>query len=284
MTDPPLLYSDLPLDRRLELLTRGGDAVFVTGEDNLRLRSLNSAAGVTLTCSGRFVRLDGTMEPFEFKHTPNTDRTAASTLWKLGMGWLIDARIGVYAGTPITGQCWAILELVRGFTGAITDHAGLVSGYVTSAQPIAYPRGALRGTLEGPGWIRSITGTDPAANVQISEVVPTGARWRLIGMRFNFTTDATVADRTVRVTPHDGANDLAILSMVGVQAASLSNRYTLSAGVNGEAVNANRGQIALGHNVILMAGWGISTSTNNMQAGDNYSAPQLHVEEWLEGA
>lgn len=282
MTDPPLLYSDLPLDRRLELLTRGGDAVFVTGEDNLRLRSLNSAAGVTLTCSGRFVRLDGTMEPFEFKHTPNTDRTAASTLWKLGMGWLIDARIGVYAGTPITGQCWAILELVRGFTGAITDHAGLVSGYVTGAQPIAYPRGELRRSLDGPGNLRRI-GQNPAAGTEFSETVPAGARWRLVTMTFTFTTDATVANRFIKIRLDDGANAYAFFPALAAQAASLSNAYTLANGLNAQDVVSNQALIPYGVDISLAAGHRIQTSTVGLQAGDDYGAAAVYVEEWLEG-
>jgi hypothetical protein len=56
--------------------------------------------------------------------------------------------------------------------------------------------------------LRLITGTDPAANVEISETVPTGARWKLRSFRFAFVADANVANRTIVLTIDDGATTL----------------------------------------------------------------------------
>lgn len=256
---------------------------YVGGEDNLRLRSLNAAAGVLLNCAGRIRGTDGVIRPFSVNQTPNTDRTVASTLSSIGEGWILNLRVAPIAGTPRIGQCWALVELVRGFSGATSVVGTLVSGYVTTNQPLAWPGSPMRGTLEGPGVIRSITGTDPAAGAEVSETVPTGARWRLIAMNVVLGTDATVANRNVTITIDDGVN---LVYQGGVnrnQVASTTIGYSFGSGTGafGDSLNAVLGSLPAP--LVLLPGWRIATSTLGRVAGDNFGAPQLTVEEWLEG-
>ena len=282
--DASLLFADLPLTQRLEMALRAPGAVFVTGEDNLRIRSLNAATGVTLSVTGRFWRLDGTIESLAFRHVPNTNRTLATTVHTLGAGWLLDVRVIASAGTPIVGQCWALLELVRGFTGAITDLSAIVSGYVTANQPLAWPGSPARGTLDGPGALRSVTGTNPAAGVEISETVPTGARWRLNALASFLTPDATVANRTARLLIDDGTNILWQSEPGGVATAGAAWRYTAGAGIPRLAGAFDIQTWSLPTDLILLAGWRVRTLTASLQAADDWDAPFLLVEEWIEGA
>jgi hypothetical protein len=66
------------------------------------------------------------------------------------------------------------------------------------------------------------------------------------------------------------------------QAASLTVTY--SAGAYGIAPMAGlNSRYWSGYQYLpLKAGWQIRTTTVNLQAGDNWGAPQLLVEEWLE--
>lgn len=277
-------FGDLTPEQRLAVISRAPGAIFVTGEESLRLRSLNAAAGVTLTCSGRFWRLDGSIEPLSFRHVPNTDRTLATTLHKLGVGWLTDLRVVPTAGTPLYGQCWALVELVRGFTGGVTDLSSLVGGCVTANQPIMWPGTRSRGTLDGPGVIRSITGTNPAAGAEISETVPTGARWRLLAILATLTADANVANRVASIFIDDGTNVLIRQSAQSTQGASESRVYSWFPGSQRLALVGGDMTWAGSNRLILLAGSRIRTSTALLQAGDDWSAPQLLVEEWIEGA
>lgn len=258
-------------------------ALFVTGEDAIQLAAINSASGVTLTLAGRFVQLNGQVTSFSHTLTPTTDRVITTAARALGNGWILNFSVFASAGSPLTGQCWARVNLQRGLGGASMQIGTLTSGYVTTQEPIAYPGGALRDSLDGRGVIRSITGTDPAANTEFVETVPTGARWRFNALVVTFVTDATVGFRYPQLIIDDGATIQYISDPDNNQTASVTYRYNAGSGLRRLAPGVNAPLWALPNDVFLMAGWRIRSNTVGMQATDNYGAPQLLVEEWLEG-
>jgi hypothetical protein len=131
------------------------------------------------------------------------------------------------------------------------------------------------------GRILSITGTDPAAGAEISETVPDRRRWRILGVHFSLVTDATVADRLVHLVIDDGSNTLIQICVVTAHAASITKQYSFS----------NFGSTQLDPvlcfylplpPLLLTAGFRIRTVTDLIEGGDNYSAPQILVEEWID--
>ncbi len=131
------------------------------------------------------------------------------------------------------------------------------------------------------GRIRSITGTDPAAQTEILEVVPDRRRWRLFGLNFELITDATVITRSVILTIDDGISDLLAYQFTTTQIASLTRSYNLWSYSAPEVLTGDR-IYAPFPPLILPAGFRLRTATASFQAGDNYSAPQLLVEEWID--
>ena len=137
-------------------------------------------------------------------------------------------------------------------------------------------------TIQHPhGRIRSITGTDPAADTEILEAVSPRRRWRLLSLNFSLVTDANVADRYVYLYIKDPTNLLVALAPVNTQAADLTYTYYFT--------NLPAAEIKIVTNIYrplppltLPAGYTIGTITSSRQAGDNYSAPQLLVEEWID--
>lgn len=257
---------------------------YVAGEDNLRVSSLNSAAAVRLNCSGRIRGSDGVIRPFSVDHVPNTDRTIASTITPIGSGWILNLRLVASAGTPRIGQTWAIVELVRGFTGASMVVGSLASDYVTQHQPISWPGSPVRGSLEGPGFIRSIAGTNPAANVEWSETVPAGARWQIVALSNVLVTDATVANRFPQLIIDDGAANVYQSDPAAAHAASITRIYNAGQGTARLDSVSNSPHWPLPNDTPMAAGFRIRSFVTNIQAGDNWGAPQLLVREWLEGA
>lgn len=158
----------------------------------------------------------------------------------------------------------------------------LFCGYVSDNEVPNYPNGKNEGSLEGPGLIRSITGTDPAAGVEISETVPTRVLWRLISARMVLVTDATVASRNRDINIDDGANILIQISTITAQVAS--SNWGITFADLGTPINTN----SLGRSssipaeVFVQAGWRIKSITSNLQAADDFQAPQLLVEEWIQ--
>src|SRR5712692_4630466 len=110
----------------------GGAPIYVTGEESLQLSVFNSATGVTVTLTGRFLPVkqrddDPNPRPGPFAHTlvPTTNRAATLRTEVLGEGWLLDWSLLVTAGAPLDGQCYAKLALVRGRSGSLQQLSSL---------------------------------------------------------------------------------------------------------------------------------------------------------------
>jgi len=131
--------------------------------------------------------------------------------------------------------------------------------------------------------IKAITGTDPAAGSEISETVPTNARWRVASFRFSLTTSATVADRYVQLVVDDGTTPIRWGDFSpSPQGASATWTYQASPGGVEHTVRVGVVRIALPDNLVLPQGWRIRTSTANLQTDDDFGPPELIVEEWIE--
>lgn len=258
---------------------------YFAGDDNLQVTVFNALASVAIRISGRFLHLDGRVEPFVDRLVPTSNRAASTKVLHIGTGWLLNVQVNVSAQAPLTGQAFAIVSVVRGQTGATEDLATLAAGYVTALQRIAWPGSPILNSLEGGGALRSITGTSPAAGAEISESVPTGARWELLAFRTLFTTAAAVANRTNYLTLDDGATEYFRMQQ---NATFVASQAWVVGWAQGLALWANQGQpgqlAPLPTGLRLGAGHRIKTVTAGIQAADQYSAVQYLVREWLEGA
>ncbi len=131
------------------------------------------------------------------------------------------------------------------------------------------------------GRLLSITGTDPPANTDISETVPDRRRWRILGVRFQLQTDGNPADRYVHLLLDDGANELVRYRCTNPQTASLTWIYTF-ANFSLPEVLADTTLHAPFPQLVIPAGYRIRTSTTGLQIADDFIAPQLYVEEWID--
>lgn len=263
------------------LLAASG-ALRLTGEDVLRAIAYNSAAGVTITIAGRFQREDGQISAFKFALVPTSDRLVNTAHYQLGSGWLLNVQAYASAGAPKRGQCYVGLELSRGTDGAREPLGTLTKDYVAEGQGIAWPGSPIRQSIDGPGWVRMFAGTNPAAGAEVSETVPTGARWRILSMSAGLATDATVANRLPAIVYDDGTTTLFRANAAQNQTASQTVPYAFVPGYGPANNGLGYPHIPLPPETFLRAGWRVRTATGSLQAGDDWAAPALHVEEWIE--
>lgn len=268
------------------LVAFGGAPLYVTGEDALAITVFNGAAGVTVTLTGRMLQFGDTRpKPFAQTIVPATDRSASVARFTLGDGWLLNAQALVSAGTPGIGQTFARLSLVRGIGASAPDLFTLCADYVTAKMPLSYPGSGVTDSTDGAGSLRSITGATPAAGAEISETVPTGARWELLAFQAAFVTSATVASRVPQLTLDDGASVFYRLGAALAQAASLTQRRSWFQGAPAPFLdNANSIPMPLPTNNRIPGGGRIRTLTALIDATDQYNAVQYLVREWIEGA
>lgn len=256
--------------------------LYLTLNDRLYIRSRNSLASVVLRIAGRVLTPEGEIVPFSFSHTPATDRTASFESFQLAEGYLLSAVVFPTTAAPIRGQTFVEIGFVRGTGGAGDVVDVLAKDYVAEAEPLAFPGSPIRSSLEGPGALRSFTGTNPAAGVEVVETVRTNARWRLRSISFPLVTDANVASRRVHLQFDDGTTSFLDTSTVNAQAASLTRIYDCTPGPSTPASANLQIYLSIPQDAMLLAGSRIVTSTTNLLAGDDFGAPELQVEEWLE--
>ncbi len=131
------------------------------------------------------------------------------------------------------------------------------------------------------GRILTVTGTDPAADTEISVTVPDRRRWIVHSLNFLLTTDANVANRYIKLIIDNGAVLLFQFFISQVQVASRGYRYSF-ANIN---VSETFVDPTLFHPFPLLplfSGCRILTLTTDLQVGDNFSAPVLLVEEFID--
>jgi len=178
-----------------------------------------------------------------------------------------------------------VLSVVRGLASSALELSTLAQGYVTSKQRLGWPGGIFGSSLDGGGALRVISGTTPAAGANISETVPTGARWELLAVHFLFTTSAAVANRVVALGFNNGGQVYQYFMNQQNQAASLGWEYVFGQGL--PALNAGSLLVAIAGLAVgnrLLAGDLIQTFTAAIQAADQFSQVRLVVREWIEGA
>lgn len=261
-------------------------AFFLDGNYALRINSWNALAGVVVTVRARIIRAsDGELVDSSWDHTPNTNRTKATNDFPLPAGFILNVTAFASAGSPLVGQTFVQVQLARGLSGATLLLGTLLQDYVTSVQALAYPGSPIRSSVDGGGYIRSITGAAPGAGVEILETVPAGARWELLTGACVLTTSATAGTRIVGLLIRTaGVTRAATFQPTGLIPSRIGVWYFGQAMPNMTDPTGNQNTLPLPRSTMLLAAdtWG--TQTQAIAAGDQWNAPQYTVRELLEAA
>ena len=198
-----------------------------------------------------------------------------------GPGLIETAAVVVASGTVGKGDVAVGARVVR-----VSGSQNLTS-YIA---PIQYPsnnypaQNLFRPTASHPsdGEItRLITLSDPAADTEISQAVPTGALWKPELLYVPLTTDANAANRRVNLKITDGTNTIGWVLCNTDQAASLTYEYTFSHVGGSQHTNSTYVVSTLPDFPFLPAGYTIETVTTNRQATDNFGQGYLVVTQQL---
>lgn len=257
-------------------------ALYVNEDDSLVVSIVNALAGVDVVIRLRTIALDGRIVPQDFTVTPTSNRAQFSQLIHLQECFLAGVAVILGAGSPRRGQTFVTLALGRGPATAPIPLHTLLADYLVAGTALGWPCAFIRQPTEGPGLLRSIAGTNPAAGVEISEAVPTGARWRLRSLRAQLVASGVAANRRVHVVVDDGATVLFELAAADLVTAGLTRNFNCTADGYARATQDNEIYVPLPLDVMMLQGWRVRTLTTAIDAGDNWGAPQLNVEEWIE--
>ena len=256
--------------------------VYIGVDDRLYIRSRNSLAAVTLQIAGRLLTAQGVIVPFNFEHVPATNRTKSLEGFRLAEGYLLSVVAFPSAGAPLRGQTFVELGLLRGRDVAASVVDVLARDYVAEAEPLAFPGSRIRSSIEGPGALLSVAGADPGVAAEILVTVPTDARWLINSIRATLVTDVNAATRVPLLIIDDGTDEFSRTLIAAIPASQTTEHTWFSNGsMTPDIASIAAFRTGIGR-TYLPAGSRIRTETASIQAGDDWSAPQLNLEEWIE--
>jgi hypothetical protein len=264
-------------------LVAGQVCEWVTPDDLLVVGVRNSLAGLQLGLNGRLWHTDGSVAELNQVLIPGSARALQFFSLPLDFGFLTSLAVTALVGTPHRGQTLASLQLARPPAASFASKMFMAQDYITAQNGVAWPGGKIAAGVDGQG-IRSVFSVgSPAAGADWTQTVPAGARWLLHGIRAQLLSSATAGNRTPALQIDDGTNAGVNISPGVVQAASLTNTWSWTAGYPtiGTLVGTQN-QITMPFPVPLLAGWRIRVITANLSGTDQWSAIFLDVEEWLE--
>jgi hypothetical protein len=195
-------------------------------------------------------------------------------------GWIISFALQVTIGQA-SGQ-WTFAQVLTGRTSNFQQKSmgQLWSGYVPFGTANGWPGLPSKEPGDGAGTLRSITGSTPAAGVEISEIVPNNRRWTLLAFRASLTTSAVVANRFPGFLFDDGAVTLYTAQTNIAQTAGTANSFEI--GLGSPFFNAAQGItiIPFPTTVELKQLFHIKSKTAALDPGDQWNAPEYLVMEW----
>lgn len=255
---------------------------YIQNDDRLYVAAYSSASSLRVRFSGYFLSANGEVRQYAVDLAPTNDRAVTSALQSIGEGFILSCIAHLLSGNANRGQCYVRARIQRGTGATIVPIVQLLGGYLSDEFSPSFPYGRIEGPLEGSGYIRQVTGTNPAAGAGADETVPTGARWNLLNFAVAYTTDATVANRYFILDVSSPTEwQIGIISILA-QTAGTTRYIWLAIGTD-RVFEVNTAYQSLPLPIVpLTAGWRLSAYATNGVAGDDFGAPLYTVEEWIE--
>ncbi len=119
---------------------------------------------------------------------------------------------------------------------------------------------------------------NPAAGADWVQTVPAGQRWRVMTGNFTLTTSAVVANRFPAIIFDDGVNQFYATAWDNAIAANTAPRISLGPQRYVALNDGNSQSMAYIGNLVIPAGARVRSVTTSMQAGDQWSAITLLIE------
>jgi hypothetical protein len=136
----------------------------------------------------------------------------------------------------------------------------------------------------GSGEFRVVSGTNPAANTEVSETIAAATYWEVVAVKLTMVQGLTQTPQPILLIDDGTTVIYESFGSSAAQAASTTCVYTFAAGL------ALSGQVGTGANVhshaplpaglILGPGYRVRTSTLGIGANSDYGVPVIYVVEY----
>lgn len=241
--------------------------------------ALNSGSG--LQVSFRQLGPSGEVTSSRYVVSLTTDYLVRRHTIAMSEGFLLSMSVHPLF-TALQGQFWCQASITRTSGAEDLYLMPLLQGYPTISQVVSWPGSPLMAQGDGQWYPRSVP-VSANTGVAWAEIVPTGAQWQVVAIRFNLQTDATAGDRTVQIDFRDFASGGKASTMQGpAQPPSTTRLYSFGRGqAHASAFSGTTWVDALPDDMILIGGDRVGPDITNLAAGDQWLVPRLNVLERL---
>jgi hypothetical protein len=260
------------------------EGFWITPDDSLQIRVWNSNVNLTsVTVQVRILRPDGSLDTQQFTiNNVTSNRVVNQQAFTQLEGFIVAAVIGPPGVAVARGQTFVNLAVVRGSVTNPLMMLVLLSDYLTSAVQPSWPFGRVVSAVEGAGYSYAPSGAVPGAGQDTQIIVPPSTRWQVLSGHTHLVTSAAAGNRQVALFVFQGGAVSWNVAAPATQPPSAGYDYTWAPGCPYGATIATVQTAPLGDPTIVGAGSNITTQTQGIAAGDQYTALTLSVVEWID--
>jgi len=260
-------------------------ALYVTVDDVLRVAAATSQTNEVVTVSYRLIRAaDGKLVYGQLTIAPAATRALKVVDQPLAEGFLLSVSCKA-AVANTRGQTFVRLFLNPKSLGSGEPGFMFMADYVTTAMAPGFPNGRVIAPSEGPGWMRALQVSNPAAGSDWILNVPTNTRWRLQAVRAALVTDGVAGNRQITLAANSTGFIAWQVEAFGTQPASTSYEYAFAPNIvdrRDSAVFLAASPIPYGHILTSANTDSVQTVTFGIDPGDQWQAIIVSVEELLD--
>jgi hypothetical protein len=183
----------------------------------------------------------------------------------------------------VRGELFASIILQSGDLATDEQLTPLTTGYLTSGGVLNYPLSIPEGALNGNGSPEFDVVADPGPGTTVDWNAPVNTQTNVLGGTVDFTTDATVAIRTVFAQFGMGGAYTVQVPSRTTQIAALTKTYILWAGPNMPNDNTSFLYIPVPENCIGRSNT-ITINATNKVPGDEFAAMTVLYSQLLQPA
>jgi hypothetical protein len=257
--------------------------LYLYKEDDILWDVLSDSGPITVSLEGTILQPSGITSRFTSDLTAPNIGLVSWQRFHAGEGFLLQVSIRAKTAGHNPGRVYIQLGISRDQTEKTAVTRQLIAGYIVDNFSLTWPWGVQKNWLEGPGWVHDIIVADPAAGANWIATVPAPQRWRLKSVLYTFTCSGVAANRRSRLVVlgefgQQNVNTQPVLQQI----AGSTNTYSYFNGAPFVVPVAGVNVALPLPDVVLHSGGSISSSTNGLDAGDQYSGIALQVESWVE--
>lgn len=234
----------------------------------------------TITFNIRLLLAGGTIVPVQKTLALPATMVLQTLVVSLAEGFLLSVSAST-TNTADRGTTYARAFVNRGAFGSGQPGLVLFGDYATNNLNVSWPPGRILQSSESSGLPLQTFANDPAAGANWNLATASTQRWRIQSVNAVFSASAAVANRIARLFVDSGGAKMGFFPLNAVITAGQTVQCTWAPGIIPVTTDPAVLMGTLPNNLQIENGQDIGTNTTNIQAGDQWSAIRVLVEQWL---